>query len=123
MALGFAGVFPTPIADEELFARVRAACGQEPQVFLGGPGRGRLGRDRHRRGARRASTRRSRRASTPTSPARPASGSCTAPTEDGVHFVAAGHYATERFGVRSLGEFLGKRFDLEVRFFDLPNPV
>jgi putative NIF3 family GTP cyclohydrolase 1 type 2 len=40
-----------------------------------------------------------------------------------VHFIAAGHYATERFGVRSLGEFLAKRFDLEVRFFDLPNPV
>ena len=43
--------------------------------------------------------------------------------EDGVHFLAAGHYATERFGVRSLGEFLAKRFDLEVRFFDLPNPA
>jgi len=43
--------------------------------------------------------------------------------EDGVHFIAAGHYATERFGVRSLVEFLAKRFDLETQFFDLPNPA
>ncbi|NCO69329.1 MAG: Nif3-like dinuclear metal center protein, partial [Acidobacteria bacterium] len=43
--------------------------------------------------------------------------------EEGIHFFAAGHYATERFGVRALGAFLAKRCDLEVRFFDLPNPA
>ena len=43
--------------------------------------------------------------------------------EDGVTFVAAGHYATERFGVQALGDHLAARFDLEVQFFDFPNPV
>jgi dinuclear metal center YbgI/SA1388 family protein len=43
--------------------------------------------------------------------------------EHGVHFVAAGHYATETFGVRALGELLADRFGVEHRFVDLPNPV
>jgi putative NIF3 family GTP cyclohydrolase 1 type 2 len=43
--------------------------------------------------------------------------------EAGIHFVAAGHYATETFGVRRLGEVLAERFGLEHRFVDVPNPV
>ena len=43
--------------------------------------------------------------------------------EAGIHFVAAGHYATERLGVRALGEHLADRFGLEVEFVDIPNPV
>jgi dinuclear metal center YbgI/SA1388 family protein len=43
--------------------------------------------------------------------------------EAGIHFVAAGHYATETFGVRRLGEHLSERFDLEHVFIDVPNPV
>ena len=30
--------------------------------------------------------------------------------EAGVHFLAGGHYATETFGVRRLGELLAERF-------------
>jgi dinuclear metal center YbgI/SA1388 family protein len=41
----------------------------------------------------------------------------------GIHFLAAGHYATERLGVRALGEHLARRFGLEVEFIDVPNPV
>jgi dinuclear metal center YbgI/SA1388 family protein len=41
----------------------------------------------------------------------------------GIHYLAAGHYATERLGVRALGEHLARRFGLEVEFIDLPNPV
>ncbi len=37
--------------------------------------------------------------------------------------VAAGHYATETFGVRRLGELLAERFDVEHRFIEIPNPV
>ena len=44
-------------------------------------------------------------------------------TECGLHFVAAGHYATETFGVRALGDLLAERFGVEHRFVDLPNPV
>ncbi len=43
--------------------------------------------------------------------------------EEGIHFVSAGHYATERFGVLALGRHLEKQFDVEVEFVDIPNPV
>jgi dinuclear metal center YbgI/SA1388 family protein len=38
--------------------------------------------------------------------------------ETGVAFIAAGHHATERYGVQALGEHLAERFGLEHRFFD-----
>jgi dinuclear metal center YbgI/SA1388 family protein len=43
--------------------------------------------------------------------------------ESGVAFVAAGHHATERFGVQAVGEHLAARFGLVHRFVDIPNPV
>jgi dinuclear metal center YbgI/SA1388 family protein len=43
--------------------------------------------------------------------------------EGAIHFVAAGHYATETFGVRRLGELLAERFGVEHSFVDVPNPV
>jgi dinuclear metal center YbgI/SA1388 family protein len=43
--------------------------------------------------------------------------------EAGVHFIAAGHYATETFGVRALGERLAKRFGVRHVFLDIPNPI
>lgn len=43
--------------------------------------------------------------------------------EAGLHFYAAGHYATETLGIRRLGEQVGDRFGLEHRFIDVPNPV
>jgi len=43
--------------------------------------------------------------------------------EAGIHFIAAGHYATETFGVRALGDLLAERFGVEHVFVDIPNPV
>jgi dinuclear metal center YbgI/SA1388 family protein len=43
--------------------------------------------------------------------------------ETGVAFIAAGHHATERFGIQALGEHLAKQFGLEHHFFDQANPV
>jgi len=43
--------------------------------------------------------------------------------ELGVHLIAAGHYATETFGVRRLGEHLAQRFGLAHAFIDAPNPI
>ncbi|HEX3874177.1 MAG TPA: Nif3-like dinuclear metal center hexameric protein [Solirubrobacteraceae bacterium] len=43
--------------------------------------------------------------------------------ESGIHFVAAGHYATETFGVRALGAHLVARFGVDHVFVDLPNPI
>jgi dinuclear metal center YbgI/SA1388 family protein len=43
--------------------------------------------------------------------------------ESGVHFIAGGHYATEVFGIRRLGELVAERFGVEHRFVDIPNPI
>lgn len=43
--------------------------------------------------------------------------------EAGIHYLAAGHYATERLGVQALGDHLRRRFGLAVEFIDVPNPV
>jgi dinuclear metal center YbgI/SA1388 family protein len=43
--------------------------------------------------------------------------------EHGLHFIAAGHYATETFGIRRLGEHLAEHFDVRHVFLDVPNPV
>ena len=120
--LGWAGVLPIPMPARELSHLLAQVCGQPPLHFPGGPElvasvgivtggapsafdeAVTAGLDAFVTGEAREWVQ--QRA-----------------LEDGVHYFAAGHYATERFGVRSLGEFLAKRFDLEVRFFELPNPV
>lgn len=43
--------------------------------------------------------------------------------ETGVHFYAAGHHATERYGVRALLAHLAATFPVETRFIDIDNPV
>jgi len=43
--------------------------------------------------------------------------------EAGIHFIAAGHYATETFGVRALGDWLADRFGIRHVWVDIPNPV
>lgn len=43
--------------------------------------------------------------------------------EAGIHFAAAGHYATETFGVIRLGELLEEKFGVQHEFVDLPNPI
>ncbi len=43
--------------------------------------------------------------------------------ESGVAFIAAGHHATERGGIRALGEHLARQFGLDHRFIDIANPV
>lgn len=43
--------------------------------------------------------------------------------EMGIHFFAAGHHATERYGIKALGEWLARHYDLDVRFIDIDNPI
>lgn len=43
--------------------------------------------------------------------------------ENGLSFFAAGHHATERYGVRALGEYLARHFGIEHRFIDCDNPA
>ncbi|QYM91804.1 type 2 GTP cyclohydrolase I [Dickeya zeae] len=43
--------------------------------------------------------------------------------EMGLHFYAAGHHATERAGIRALGEWLAAQHGFDVTFIDIPNPA
>src|SRR3954471_16721368 len=121
--IGRAGRFPgAGIAPDQLLARVREATGREPLLLGAGPERIRTigivsgsaadtvheaaaaGLDAFLTGEPREHV---------TAEAR----------ELGIHFVAAGHHATETFGVRALGDLLAERFGIEHIHVDLPNPV
>ena len=43
--------------------------------------------------------------------------------ERGIHYYAAGHHATERYGVQALAERAASRFGVDVRHFEIDNPV
>ncbi|MCH1931383.1 Nif3-like dinuclear metal center hexameric protein [Shewanella sp. A25] len=43
--------------------------------------------------------------------------------EQGIHYFAAGHHATERYGIEALGRHLAREFGLEHHFVDIINPV
>lgn len=40
-----------------------------------------------------------------------------------IHYFAAGHHATERYGIKALGEWLASEHGLDVEFIDIDNPV
>jgi putative NIF3 family GTP cyclohydrolase 1 type 2 len=43
--------------------------------------------------------------------------------EAGVHFISAGHHATERYGVLALAAHLVERYEIEHQYIELANPV
>ena len=43
--------------------------------------------------------------------------------ETGVAYFAAGHHATERFGVQALGRALAEQFGIDVRYLEVDSPV
>jgi len=43
--------------------------------------------------------------------------------ESGVAYLAAGHHATERYGVQAVADHLADRFGLQCEFVDIDNPV
>ncbi|MFQ6371090.1 Nif3-like dinuclear metal center hexameric protein [Shewanella sp. YIC-542] len=43
--------------------------------------------------------------------------------EQDIHYYAAGHHATELYGIQALGQHLAQQFGLEHRFIDISNPV
>lgn len=43
--------------------------------------------------------------------------------ELGIHYIAAGHHATERYGVQALGAWLASEYGVEHRFVDIDNPA
>ena len=119
---GFKGRFPTPIPAAELVDRCRRIFAQDPLAFTSGPdpvstlgivsggAQGELqqaiaeGLDAYLTGEA-------------------SEWVMNVAREAGVHYLAAGHYATERLGIRALGEHLAARFGIDVEFIDVPNPV
>ncbi len=122
LPVGFRGHYPEPIAKEALVERCRAVFGQEPLAFLSGPeavstvgmvsggAAGEIhqaiaaGLDAYITGE-------------------PAEWVMNVARENRIHFLAVGHYASERLGIRALGEHLATRFGLAHEFIDIPNPV
>ena len=43
--------------------------------------------------------------------------------EYGINFYACGHHATERYGIKALGEWLAEHYQLDVQFIDIDNPA
>jgi dinuclear metal center YbgI/SA1388 family protein len=122
LPIGFRGAFPAPLPVAELVGRCRELFGQEPLLLGGGDHPVRTlgvvsggaqsellqavaaGLDAYLTGEA---------SEWVTNVAR----------EAGIHYLACGHYATERLGIQALGDHLRRHFDLEVEFIDVPNPV
>lgn len=120
--IGAVGRRSTPIAANDLFELIASELGREPLVFDAGPAEIRsigivtgagasdiheaiaLGLDAYVTGE-------------------PSEHVMADAREGGIHFIAAGHYATEVCGIRGLGDLVADRFGLEHRFIDIPNPV
>ncbi|HAT40744.1 MAG TPA: Nif3-like dinuclear metal center hexameric protein [Rheinheimera sp.] len=43
--------------------------------------------------------------------------------EQGIHFIAAGHHATERYGIKALSAYLQQQLGLDSQFIDIDNPA
>lgn len=43
--------------------------------------------------------------------------------ENGIHFFAAGHHATERYGVQAVGAWLAEHLGVQHQFIDIDNPA
>ena len=121
--IGFMAVFDEiGVAASDLFARIAELTGGQPLVFGSGPAH-------VRRLAIVAGAGSDFLAEAVTAGAdalltgEPAERVMAQAREAGVHFIAAGHYATETLGVRRLGEHLASRFGLHHLFLDVPNPV
>ena len=120
--IGFGGPLAEPATVDEFAARVRGALGAEPLVFAHGP-------ERIERaavvtgGAGRHLAEAAREGYDLFLTGEPEEPSLHTAQELGIHFVAGGHYATERIGVQALAAKLAERFALGWEFIDLPNPV
>jgi dinuclear metal center YbgI/SA1388 family protein len=121
-AVGLIGRASEPLDIGELRGRLSEAVGQEPLVFEAGPDRitsigivtGSGGFALHEAGPLGLD------ALVTGEPSEPVMGEAR---EYGVHFLAGGHYATETFGIRRLGELIAERFSVEHEFVDVPNPI
>jgi dinuclear metal center YbgI/SA1388 family protein len=120
--VGYGARFAHPVSPEEFTRRVRDVLGREPLSFLYGPGEirrvaiisgGAAGRLPQAAAAGYDALLTGEAAEPSMMTAR----------ELGIHFVAGGHYATERLGVQALSRRLAEEFSLDWHFIELVNPV
>jgi dinuclear metal center YbgI/SA1388 family protein len=121
--IGFIATLPDHgITPAELFARVQEITAREPLVFESGPERVRSVAivsgggsdylaDAATAGADALLT------------GEPTERVMAQAREFQMHYIAAGHYATETFGVKALGDYLSERFAVRHVFLDVPNPI
>jgi dinuclear metal center YbgI/SA1388 family protein len=120
--IGAIGASRDGLPADELFARVSDSVGRKPLIFASGPpevgsvgivsGAGTsalaeaiaLGLDAFLTGE-------------------PAEFAMAEARDAGIHFIAAGHYATETLGIRELGERIAQGLGVEHEFIDVPNPI
>ena len=120
--IGRGAAFAEPVPAPDLFARVAEVTGREPLVFDAGP-------PEIRRIAIVSGGAASRLDAAVEEgydaflTGEPKENVMADAREAGIHFIAAGHYATETFGVRRLGELLAGEFGIEHIWVDIPNPV
>lgn len=122
LPLGVKGLFPEPLSPDELVERCRRVYGQEPLAYLSGP------ESISTLGIISGGGQREFYSAIGEGLDAYITGEVTewvmnVSRETRTHYLAAGHYATERLGVRALGEHLAERFGIEVEFIDVPNPA
>ncbi len=123
MPIGVAGRFDGDgISPRELVSRARELTGREPLAFLYGPDRIRTigivsGAGSDYLGEAIAAGLDAFLTGEPTERV------MLQAREEGIHFVAAGHYATETLGVRRVGDLLAERFGVRHIFVDIANPI
>jgi len=120
--IGVGGPLPGGVPVDELVSRVARAVGREPLVFAEGP-------DRVERaavvtgGAARHLPEAAQQGYDALVTGEAAEPTMMTARELGIHFVAAGHYATERLGVQALAARIADRFGVDWEFVELENPV
>jgi putative NIF3 family GTP cyclohydrolase 1 type 2 len=121
--IGVAASFAEPLPKDELIARVRAATGgREPLAFAEGPDE--VARVGIVSGAAADSVNEAIAAGLDAFiTGEPAERVMAIARENAITFIAAGHHATEVFGVSRLGDLLAERFGLAHQFVDVPNPI
>jgi dinuclear metal center YbgI/SA1388 family protein len=122
LPLGFKGRFEEPVPAAELPARIQAVYGQALTGFLSGPDPVRTLGIVSGGGQREVYTAIAEGLDAYVT-GEAGEWVMNVVREAGIHYFAAGHYATELFGVQVLGEHLAQRFGIEVEFVDIPNPV
>jgi dinuclear metal center YbgI/SA1388 family protein len=121
-SIGVVGRAAEGLSVGELATRVRELVGREPLVFDGGPER--VERVGIVSGGGASTLREAIEtgldALVTGEPSEPAPAEAR---EGGIHLIAAGHHATETFGIRRLGELVAERFGTSHDFIEVPNPI